>query len=382
MTAILIAESGDIDKVPEIIHECERMGVKVLPPDINESFKNFAMISPEDGSEAHIRFGLNGIKNLGEHIADAIYRERKANGKYKDLQDLITRVQDRDLNKKSLDSLIKCGAMDSFGLDRGYLAGNIENILAYVKQIHEKKSENQNSLFAGTNIDMSTKMQLVPAPNATEDEKLLWEKELLGVYVTAHPFTIYQKIMKDVLTPLKDLSSQSRNQWVVVGGMIDSTKKKITRSGKAMMFAKLLDTTSSLELLVFPKTYETTKDIWIEGKPVCVIGRTSEEEGDDKLFVEKAYLLTPENAPALVKQMAFSQSRPVVKSVQDKENNFEIIVSAEQVKAKADAIKNVLKKYPGDKLVVLNVGGKIIKTSYTVDDSNELKNDVSTVILN
>ena len=263
MTAILIAESGDIDKVPEVIYEAERMGVRVLPPDINESFKNFAMISPEDGSPAHIRFGLNGIKNLGEHIAEAIYRERKANGKYKDLQDLLTRVQDRDLNKKSLESLIKCGALDSFGHDRGYLAGNIENILAFVKQTNEKKSVNQNSLFSGTTIDMSSKIKLGPAPNASAEEKLLWEKELLGLYVTSHPFSVYQEIMKNVLTPLKDLSSQTRNQWVVVGGMIDSTKKKITRSGKAMMFAKLLDTTSSLELLVFPKTYETTADFLV-----------------------------------------------------------------------------------------------------------------------
>ncbi len=382
MTAILIAESGDIDKVPEVIYEAERMGVRVLPPDINESFKNFAMISPEDGAQAHIRFGLNGIKNLGEHIAEAIYRERKANGKYKNLQDLLTRVQDRDLNKKSLESLIKCGALDSFGHDRGYLAGNIENILAFVKQIHEKKSVNQNSLFAGTTIDMSSKIQLAPAPNASAEDKLLWEKELLGLYVTSHPFSIYQQIMKGVLTPLKDLSSQGRSQWVVVGGMIDSTKKKITRSGKAMMFAKLLDTTGNLELLVFPKTYETTADVWVEGKPVCVIGRTSEEEGDDKLFVEKAYLLTPENADALAKQMFFSQSHVSKPEVADKviSEAFEIAVTAEQMKEKAEAIKNILKKYPGDKPVVLRVGERIIKTSFSVDGSDTIREELKEII--
>jgi DNA polymerase-3 subunit alpha len=116
MTAILIAESGDIDKVPPVIHECGRMGVKVLPPDINESFKSFAMIPKDETHEVeHIRFGLNGIKNLGEHIAEVIYRERKNNGKYKDLEDFLKRVKDRDLNKKSVESLVKCGALDSFG---------------------------------------------------------------------------------------------------------------------------------------------------------------------------------------------------------------------------------------------------------------------------
>jgi len=136
----------------------------------------------------------------------------------------------------------------------------------------------------------------------------------------------------------------------------------------------------------------------VEGQPVCVVGRTSEEEGDDKLFVEKAYLLTPENASVLARQMAsrpterpqsfgqVSQNCPVPKPASAietvGEDVFEIIVSAEQVKAKADAIKNILKKYPGDKPVVLKVGEKIIKTSFKVDDCQELKGELLTVIPN
>src|SRR3989344_4043974 len=111
ISAVLIAESGDIDKVPAIIHECGRMGIEVKPPDVNESFKNFAMVGWENGQEAHIRFGLSGVKNVGEHIADVIYHERKERGKYKNLEEFLSRVQDKDLNKKSLESLIKCGAL-------------------------------------------------------------------------------------------------------------------------------------------------------------------------------------------------------------------------------------------------------------------------------
>ncbi|MEK7681081.1 MAG: DNA polymerase III subunit alpha, partial [Patescibacteria group bacterium] len=415
MTAVLIAESGDIDKVPEIIHECERMGIKVLPPDVNESFKNFAMILDEvdsqlssraspleaddEGSlshitdnrteilprqpagqndntiQSHIRFGLNGIKNLGEHIAEVIYRERKENGKYKNLEDLIKRVQDKDLNKKSLESLIKCGALDSFGEDRGVLLANSENILLFIKQIHEKPNANQNSLFLNTSIDLSAKLKLAPAANATETEKLTWEKELLGLYVTSHPFTEIQNIMKNVMIPIKDLPGQGRGQWIVVGGMIDATKKKITRSGKAMMFAKILDTTGGLELLVFPKTYETTKDVWVEGSPVCVVGRTSEEEGDDKLFVEKAYLLTKENAPMLVRQMLVGQSFSA-----KREESVDVIVPHDKIKIKADEIKNVLAKFPGDKVVYIIVGDKKIKTSYKVDGSEAMSAELKSVI--
>jgi len=387
MTAILIAESGDIDKVPEIIHECERMGVKVLPPDVNESFKSFAMISPEDGSEPHIRFGLNGIKNLGEHIAEVIYRERKENGKYKDLQDMLTRVNDKDLNKKSLESLAKCGALDCFGHDRGLLLGNTDNILSFVKQMHEKKQSNQNSLFSGTTIDISSKVQLNPEPPATETDKMIWEKELLGLFVTSHPFKYFEKVMGRVLTPIKDLASQPRNSWVVVGGIIDSTKKKITRSGKAMMFAKIQDLTGGLELLVFPRTFETTKDIWQDNVPVCVVGKTSEEEGDDKLFVEKAYILTKENASQLARQMAVNQGETSIRQYAPQslvdhqpDDAFEISVSPEQIKSKADEIKKILQKYPGDRIVYLKVGNKKIKTSYKVSDSEKMKEEIKNLI--
>lgn len=383
MTAILIAESGDIDKVPEIIHECERVGIKVLPPDVNESFKNFAMISPEDGTDAHIRFGLNGVKNLGEHIADVIYKERKNNGKFKNLEDLLTRVQDKDLNKKSLESLIKCGALDGFGYDRGILLANIENILSFVKQMHERRQSNQNSLFSGTTIDVISKVQIAPAPLAIEADKLTWEKELLGVFVTSHPFEYFEKIMGRVLTPLKDLPGQPRSHWVVVGGIIDSTKKKITRSGKAMMFVKIQDLTGGLELLVFPRTYETTKDIWQDNKAVCVVGKTGEEEGDDKLFVEKAYLLTKENVHQLTRQMSSNQSAPPVKRDVSQINDsevFELGVTQDQIKTKSNELKIILQKYPGEKFVYLKVGDKKIKTSFKVDDSEAMKKELQELV--
>lgn len=432
MTAVLIAESGDMDKVPEIIHECERMGIKVLPPDVNESFKNFAMIFPttpaaskaaapplkggdsnpliakeetfplthpliaKEGvgggcSGVHIRFGLSGVKNLGEHIAEVIYRERKAGGVYKDLEDFLKRVQDKDLNKKSLESLIKCGALDHFGYDRNLLLSNIENLLSFFRQQQEEKSSSQNSLFANTKIALANKVRLDFAPNATEAEKLDWEKELLGVYVTAHPFTFYQQAMGSSLIALQDLAQQPRNSWVVVGGIVDSTKKKITRSGQPMMFVTILDTTDSLELLVFPRTYETTKDIWVEGKKVCVVGRTSAEEGDDKLFVEKAYELTKENVSTLAKQMAVNVGGRSVRDyvpapttaalVEADLEKVTITLAPLQMKERAEAIKTVLRKYPGTKFFFIKAGGKQIKTSFSVDGSIGLISELRKIFI-
>lgn len=399
MTAILIAESGDIDKVPPVIHECGRMGVKVLPPDINESFKSFAMIPKDETHEVeHIRFGLNGIKNLGEHIAEVIYRERKNNGKYKDLEDFLKRVKDRDLNKKSVESLVKCGALDSFGYDRNQLLMNIENIISFCKHSQEDSSKKQFTLFSGTAIDVAHKLRLDPAPPATESQKMTWEKELLGLYVTSHPFAQFQKIMQQSLTPIKDLGGQSRNKWVVVGGVIDSTKKKITRAGKPMMFVTIQDTTSSLELLVFPKTYETTKEVWIEGKMACVIGKTSEDEGDDKLFVEKAYELTSENVHDLAQQLSIGSSVSAKNTSPQEDYSMlpvhedihppllvlvdavEIIVSPQVMKDKAEELKMLFGNYPGNKTVFLKVGEKKIKTSFSVDGSEEFQKEILGVL--
>ncbi len=389
MTAVLIAESGDMDKVPEIIHECEHMGIKVMPPDVNESFKNFAMVGWENGETPHIRFGLSGVKNLGEHIADVIFHERKNNGRYQNFEEFLKRVQDKDLNKKSLESLIKCGALDSFGYDRGLLLSNSENLLSFVHQSDEQKNTQQHSLFANSSIDLSVKLRLDPGPEATEKEKLYWEKELLGLYITAHPFTEFEQVLGQVLVPIKDLAQQPRNTWVVVGGVIDSTKKKITRMGKAMMFVNIQDITGTLELLVFPRTYEITKDVWVEGRMVCVMGKTSEDAEDNKLFVEKAYEVTPENVHALVSQLSgFAKTSPAlpqqtINPIRWYEKFFdrlEITVPPALVKSHADDIKSILAKYPGDLFLYLNVGDKKIKTSFKVEASEALLEELKTLL--
>jgi DNA polymerase-3 subunit alpha len=200
--------------------------------------------------------------------------------------------------------------------------------------------------------------------------------------------------MQQALTPIKDLGGQSRNKWVVVGGVIDSTKKKITRAGKPMMFVTIQDTTSSLELLVFPKTYETTKDVWVEGKMACVIGKTSEEEGDDKLFVEKAYELNPENVYDLAQQLSVGSSMQTKNTSHQEDYSalpvheemkapilvlvdaVEIVVSPQVMKEKAEELKALFGKYPGDKTVFLKVGEKKIRTPFGVDGSEGFQKEI------
>ena len=379
MTAILQAESGDTDKVAEIVPECRRMGIGVLPPDVNESFRNFAMVS-KPGEPGRIRFGLNAVKNLGEHISDVIYHERKEHGPYQSLENFLERIDDKDLNKKSIESLAKCGALDCFGYDRGVLLHNVENILFFVRERRERKSASQDSLFAGLGIILDNKVKLDEARPAGMDEKLKWEKELLGLYVSAHPFDYFQKVMARTLLPLNQVEESARDGWVVIGGVIDSIKKKLTKKGSIMIFATIQDTVGMMELLVFPSVYEQTQSLWQEGNIVCVVGKTPKEKGDNKVFVEKARLLTKENALRVCHELSIggASSNNIQQHQPDKA--VTISLSKEELKNKARELKNLFIKYPGDYQVFVKVADNIIRAQAMIDWNRDVEDELKKVV--
>lgn len=379
MTAVLQAEAGDAEKVAAIVHECSRMHIEVLPPDINESFRNFAMVS-KPGEPGRIRFGLTAIKNVGEHICEVIYQERKNNGQFTNLENFLERVQDKDLNKKSLESLIQAGALDTFGHDRGLLLHNIENILFYTKQAREKDVTHQNSLFFNTSISMDTKVVLKDAPPATLDNKLIWEKNLLGLYVSSHPCAYYEEVMKEAITPLSQVELTARDEWVIVCGVIDAMKKKITKKGGVMLFVTIQDRSGNMELLVFPKTYETTQNIWKPGSVVCVVGKTPKEEGDNKIFVENVYTLSKENARDIARQVSLGKrSAPVeVEAV----GSVALELTTDELKTHADTLKHILLSAPGKTPVFIRVAGNTIKTQSSITWSDEVKTKLSDLLGN
>jgi len=387
MTAILQAEASDIEKVAAIVHECSRIDITVLPPDVNESFKNFAipsaaLRSAQDKGEPVpplIRFGLTAIKNVGEHICDVIYRERKENGQYKDLEDFLDRVTDKDLNKKSLESLIQAGALDCFGHDRGVLLANIENILFYSKHQKEKGITNQGSLFAGTDISLDDKVVLKSAPPATMDEKLNWEKTLFGIYVSSHPFAKYEHLFGNTLTPMSDVETMDRDSWVITGGVIDKAFKKITKKGSVMMFATILDKSGSMEYLVFPKTYEKTKDVWEVGNVVVVVGKTPREEGDNKVFVENVYVLTPENAAGVAGQVSLGNSVEW-EHKKEAEKFLKIPITKEQLKNSGGSLKELFAAHPGDARVYFDVEGQSVRTETFVSDGEALQQQIQVLL--
>ncbi len=291
MSAVLTAESGDVEKIAEIIGECNRMGIAVLPPSINESFSGFTVVKGEESGiknqESRIRFGLTTIKNFGEGIADAIITERERGGQFKSLGDFLNRIHDRNLNKKSLEALIKSGALDEFG-ERGAMLANMECLLAYNKE-KGSASENQQSLFGGLASEGSAAdLTLSPAPPATQNEKLLWEKELLGLYISGHPLDKFKTILeKRDVTIVKVKTEMREGMIAVVGGIIEEAKPILTKKNDQMMFVRLSDLTGTIEVVVFPRVFEEFKKLLVAEKCVAIKGKISNRNDEISLIAEK-----------------------------------------------------------------------------------------------
>ncbi|MDO8560710.1 MAG: DNA polymerase III subunit alpha [bacterium] len=281
MTAVLTAESGDNEKIAEIINECVRMGIPVLPPSINESYAKFTLIKGAENIGDKIRFGLETVKNVGANIVGAIINAREQKGRFASITDFIEKVSHKDLNKKSLESLIKCGALDEFG-DRNLFLQNLNTVLEFNHEYQRQVSKGQTSLFGTTAIVAAPTIRLKPVENASKKEKLTWEKELLGLYITEHPLEEYrEKFQNNNILSVAELANQPKGALVKIGGLIQSVKKIITKAGSPMLFVTLEDLSGKTEVLVFPKVLEKTATAWIQDRVVMVKGRISDSLRDD-----------------------------------------------------------------------------------------------------
>ncbi len=299
MSAVLTAESGDVDMISEIVSECKRMGIPVLPPDVNESFEGFTVVKGDEKDS--IRFGLTTIKNFGEGIGTFIISERKKNGRFVSLSDFLRRITDKNLNKKSLESLIKAGALDSFALStphipaseyRATLLHNLETLLMFNKEerVRETAQDSLFSLMSGG--DVVTEITLVPAPTGTSANNLMWEKELLGLYISGHPLDSFkEKLDKREMTIRKIKETAKEKQPIVVGGIIEEIKPVVTKKGDKMIFMKIADMTDSIEAVAFPKIFEEFQDILVPEGCVVIKGTFSTRNDGKSILVDKVKVL-------------------------------------------------------------------------------------------
>ena len=292
MTAILTAESGDIEKIAQIIEECKNMKIPVLPPDINESYGGFACLPKsrehpigKDNKSEKIRFGFYTIKNLGTDIADAIITERRTNGKFKSITDFLDRVRHKNLNKKSMESLIKSGTMDEWA-DRGVLLANLEAMLEYNHE-GSKQNENQTSLFGGENSIKAPEFKLQPSQTATQAEKLIWEKELLGLYISGHPLERLRDKLSQRTVNIKKIKEGLENGMpVTIGGIIETARVVITKNNERMAFLKIADLSDAIEAVAFPSVFQAAADILVPEKCIALSGKVSNRNGDKSIIIE------------------------------------------------------------------------------------------------
>ncbi len=293
MTALLTASSDSQDKVEKYRENCQKMGIDVNPPDINRSYKDFTPIANS------ILFGLSAVKNLGEGAIDNILKAREEEGNFKSLADFCTRVDLRVVNRRTLETLIYCGAFDKLNPNRNQLIQDLELIIPWAQKRAKEKESGQMNLFdlvgGGTNGQNVSESQFEQAPSANpvpdfpSQEKLKLEKEHLGFYVSEHPLTAVQKAAT-VLSPinLTELEDQKTRQRISTVAILVAVKKIITKKGKQMAFITLEDMTGQAEAVVFSDTYERIENLLIEDSRLILWGKVDKRDDKTQMIVEDA----------------------------------------------------------------------------------------------
>ncbi len=342
MASILESDLEKFDRVVIDMEECKRIGIKVLPPHVNKSDFYFAL-----EEEKNVRFGLAGIKNLGEDAAKSVVEERNENGEYLNFDDFIYRAITRKVAIKAIEYLIKAGALDHWG--------NRESLIATLQSLYDKYRK-QISNFTEGQIDLfgngSTKLSnievasVIPeAPKLSDFEKLKWEKELLGLYMTNHPLNDFDEIFKEKhVVPVAELKNRNENDFVVVGGIINKIKRITTKNNDNMAILSVEDMTGMTEIVAFPRIYEKIKDEFVQNIPILFVGRVKYREDVVSVILDKVKALDPEKHS----------------------NNFSGIIFKirdDHTEGDISDLKQIIKDHPGDIPVkIISLQGDEVKT--------------------
>ena len=294
MTALLACEDKT-DKIPIYIDESMKMGIKILPPDVNESYSNFTLVG------MNIRFGLSAVKNVGESAVRSIIQARKKVGRFESIYSFTENVETRAVNRKVIESLIKCGAFDTTGLHRSQLMSILDNALDVAGSIQKDRDRGQMSFFGEFDVEESFRktFQDVPDIGEWEENQLLAnEKELLGFYVTKHPLSSCQRALNTYSTcSIKRLPSRRDGEEVLIGGMITKIRNTVTKAkGEKMAIVGFEDLTGSCDILVFPRTYEKVSDKLINDTIVFMKGSVDIKDETPKIIAND--IVAPEDVKA------------------------------------------------------------------------------------
>jgi len=271
MAALMTSDQDDLDRLAIEINECQHMGLEVLSPDVNESFVEFGVVPDTN----QLRFGMAAVKGVGTGAVEEILRARK-DGPFVSVADFARRVSTKSVNRKAWESLVRAGAFDKLG-DRSDILFNIDTILGYGAKLQRERATNQADLFGGLSDAVAVPdIVLEPAPQKhSEKERLQWERELLGLYLSAHPLDQYDAFFEEQTVPLSSLRPEHDKKAVVVGGVISSVRQILTKNGTKMAFVALEDKSGEGEVVVFPNLFEEIGDRLIQDEVVKVEGKIS-----------------------------------------------------------------------------------------------------------
>jgi DNA polymerase III subunit alpha len=330
MAALISSVMSTKDRVPFYVNACHELGIEVLPPDVNTSQVDFAVV------EGKIRFGLNAVKNVGEAACRAIVAAREEGESFASIWDFTERVDPQVVNKRALESLVKCGALDSTGASRMGMAGMLDQALSWGGSEHEARNAGQGSIFDLAEDDGAEKPRHhapIPSDEYERGELLRLEKETLGLWVSEHPLAgVGDQLRRKTDRPLADLERCRDGEIVTVGGIVSSIKQLTTKKGDPMVFLRLDDLTGSAEAVVFNSVYTAARELCEPDRVLILKGRVDHKEGESKLIAIEV-------------------------------TEFEAYVAPTEVRLKVDARKapagalrelgHVVRDYPGEAKVVI-----------------------------
>jgi DNA polymerase III subunit alpha len=280
MAALMTSDADDTERLAIEITECKHMGIKVLSPDVNESFVEFAVVP----GKKEVRFGMAAVKGVGVGVVEEILRARQ-DGKFASVEDFAKRVSTQKVNKKAWESLIRTGAFDSMA-DRSDLLFNLETIQAFASKLQKEALSGQTDLFGGM-AEMAAiqpTVALTPAPvKHTDKERLTWERELLGLYISSHPLDNYDAYFSEQTVPIAEMTQDLDGRVMTIGGLVSSVRSIVTKSGTKMAFVKLEDKTGEAEVIVFPNLYEQVGAKLVQDAVIRASGKVAARDRDGNL---------------------------------------------------------------------------------------------------
>ncbi len=348
MAALLTSDHENLDRIGIEVAECRKMQIEVLPPDINESYREFAVV-PESGN---IRFGLGAVKNVGQGPIERIISARE-DGPFKSVEDFAKRVDASVVNKKVMESLIKCGAFDNLG-ERQRLLFNVDKITSYASRVQKNALSGQIDIFGSLNADQEFPPISMDNPTNRMDprQNLVWEKELLGLYISNHPLDDFKNYLKNKTKEMKNYTKSDDGKQIVVGGIITAVRKIYTRKNDPMAFLAVETLNGDLEVIVFPKTFNKFEQALIVDNVVAIEGKINAKDRDGnptnelKVIADKVKIL---DAEVMRKWLAPPEPKAALE-----QSNLTIKLASITDTDELIKIKALLDGHPGDSEVTLD----------------------------